>query len=122
MTAAKHKLQGTPLGQLFDMGLSDKKISEITCVQNSGVNKWRQGLNSAGVARQMRAKGYLDGLNAAPKAQAADFKIMPRAPFPIELPPAQPDPLYIVSASPAQKSRFEKLMTIGGFEFVDVDQ
>ena len=123
MTATKHKLQGTPLGQLFDMGLTNQKISEITAVKASGVSKWRCGLNTAGVARQMRAKGYLDGLNASPKADKFTPDAGVKIPEP-SIPQGAPksDALYLIAVSAAQLSRFQKLMTLGGFEFVDVDQ
>ena len=123
MTTTKHKLHGTPLGQLFDMGLTNQKISEITSVQGSAVSKWRYGLNTAGVARQMRAKGYLDGLNASPKAEKITPDIAVKAPMqPIPQIAPKADALYLIAVSAAQLPRFQKLMTLGGFEFVDVDQ
>lgn len=120
MTVLLHRLFGTPLGTMLDMGLSNTKIAEITGVLPGGVSKWRTGQNTASVARQMRAKGYLDGLAKSPKTAAVEALPVPAKPA--AKPAAKANALYLIAVSAAQLPRFEKLMTIGGFEFVDVDQ
>lgn len=108
--STKHKLAGTPIGTLLDMGLSNKKIAEITSVSESGAKKWRNGINDAGMSRKIHAQGYLDGLA---KSTTATAKPQPS--------PAPDMLLFLVSVPPTAQNRFSKMMALLGLDHTDID-
>jgi len=64
-------IKNTPIGQLLNMGLSDREIGEVTGVTASAVSKWRTGANNIHGVRQTAAKAYLAGLKEKPVIKKA---------------------------------------------------
>lgn len=102
------EIKNSPIGQLFNMDLTNQQISEITGVGNTGVSKWRNGKNSATMYAQNRARGYLDGLNK--NIEKAKPETLPS------------NHMFLVTVPPSQINRFIQIMKMLNLDAVDMDQ
>lgn len=102
------EIENSPIGQLFNMGLTTQQISEITGVGNTGVSKWKNGRNLATMYAQNRAKGYLDGLNK--NIEKAKPETLPS------------NHMFLVTVPPSQINRFMQIMKMLNLDAVDMDQ
>ena len=98
----------SPIGELFAMGLSYQKISEITGVTVTAVSKWKTGRNKATAYAQNRAKGYIEGLNMNSKPVVAEI--------------SKDNHMFLVSVPYLQIKRFTQVMNMLNLEAVDMDQ
>lgn len=117
-------INGTPIGQMLDMGLTDVQIGNALDVTAGAVNKWRNSKNKASQFYQSRAKGYLDGV-----AMGQHLNDLPQpAPLPAPptsftiVPPAPEDYIFLVSVPGPAKNRFLKMMTLLNLNAVDLDE
>lgn len=102
-------LKNTPIGQLLNMGLSDKEVGEITGVTASAVSKWRTGANDVYGVRQTAAKAYLDGLKAKPIVKKAAE-------------PSDAETRLFMAEVPASKvGKFNAVMNMLGINAVDME-
>ena len=102
------EIKDSPVGELFTMGLSYQKISEITGVGITGVSKWKTGKNKATAYAQNRAKGYIDGLNMNSKPLVTEI--------------SKDNHMFLISVPYLQIKRFTQVMNMLNLEAVDMDQ
>lgn len=118
-------LNGTAIGEMLDIGMTDVQIGNALDVTAGAVNKWRNANNKASEFYQARAKGYLAGLH---RGEDAKLVKVPAAPLPAPptsftiVPPAPEDYIFLVSVPGPAKNRFLKMMTLLNLNAVDLDE
>ncbi len=116
MTDITNTIEERPaINALFTAGLDDKEIAKICEVSPSAVNKWRNNSNGASRSREALAAGYLRGMLYAEQKS-------------MDLPEAGPEPqkeaglTYLVTIDEGKRAKFEKVMLMFGFEFLNMDE